>query len=55
MTKEIVPYDTRMKLVDEIAKLSEFIDKDKGFKIFLLKGGKIDSMHEWSEDIEKVN
>lgn len=55
MTKEIIPYDTRMKLVHEIAKLSEFIDNDIGFKIFLLKSGKVDSMYEWSEDIEKVN
>jgi len=55
MTKEIVPYDTRMKLVDEIAKLSEFIDNDKCFKIFLFKSGKIDSMYEWSENIENFN
>jgi len=46
MTKEVVPYPTRMKLVDEIKKLSQFIDGDKTFKIFLLKGNKIDSMFE---------
>ena len=46
MTKEVVPYPTRMKLVDEIKKLSQFIDGDKTFKIFLLKGNKIDSMVE---------
>jgi hypothetical protein len=46
MTKEIVPYYTRMELVSEIEKLSQFMDEDRNFKIFLLKGNEIDSMFE---------
>jgi len=45
MTKEIVPYDSRMMLVDKFKNLYEFIDKDNSFKIFILKGDKIDSLY----------
>ncbi len=44
MTKEIVPYGTRSKLVDKFKELYSFIESDsKIFKIFILKDGKIDS------------
>jgi len=49
LTKEVVPYDTRLKLVDRFEKLSDFMDNDKTFKIFILKDGQIDSLFERGE------
>mgnify|MGYP007002413529 CR=1 FL=1 len=46
LTKEVVPYDTRLILLDKIRNLSVFMDSDRSFKIFILKDGKIDSMWE---------
>ena len=47
LTREIIPYETRMVLMDKFKALSDFIDSDKTFKIFILKEGKIDSMYTW--------
>lgn len=49
MTKEIVGYDTRMKMVEKIAEINNDIDNDKSFKIFILVDGKVNSMWERSE------
>ncbi len=46
MTKEVVPYQMRMKLIERIKSLSDFMDTDTAFKIFLLKDGQIDSIYE---------
>lgn len=46
LTKEVVPYETRLKLLDKMRGLSEFMAHDRNFKIFILKDGKIDSLWE---------
>lgn len=46
ITKEIVPYETRIMLLNKLQNLSDKIDNDKSFKVFILKNGKIDSMFE---------
>lgn len=46
LTKEIIPYNTRVMLIERFQHLESFISDDKSFKIFLLKNGKIDSMYE---------
>ena len=46
LTKEILSYDTRIKLCERIKELDSYISNDNKFKIFLLKGGKIDSVWE---------
>lgn len=48
LTKEIISYDTRIKLCERIKELDSYISNDNKFKIFLLKGGKIDSV--WERD-----
>jgi len=48
MTREVIPYETRLKLIDKFKTLSDFIDEDKTLKIFILQNGKIDSMYDWS-------
>lgn len=45
LTKEIVPYEARIKLLERVKCLSEFMDSDTAFKVFLLKDGQIDSMY----------
>lgn len=44
LTKEKVDYNTRMKMVDKIHELNDFIDNDRSFKIFILKDGKVNSI-----------
>jgi hypothetical protein len=46
LTKEVIPYDTRLRFLDKIRSLSEFMAHDRTFKIFILKDGKIDSLWE---------
>ena len=45
-TKEIIPYETRLKLLDKVRELAAFMEQDTGFKVFILKDGKVDSMFE---------
>ena len=45
MTKEIVPYETRQKLLDKVRGVNSFIDNDRTFKIFLVVNGKIDGLY----------
>jgi hypothetical protein len=47
MTKEIIPYYTQIKVLSEIERLSRFMDEDRSFKLFILKGNEIDAMFEW--------
>lgn len=46
MTKEVIPYETRIKILEKITELSEFMDSDKSFKIFILADGRVDSSFE---------
>lgn len=46
MTKEIIPYETRLNLLEQIRELNSFMGNDKSFKIFILKNNVIDSMYE---------
>ena len=48
LTKEKLSYNTRINLFEKGKNLKTFIDGDDGFKIFLLKNGKIDSV--WERD-----
>lgn len=48
LTKEVVPYETRIKMLEKVRGLSSFMDSDKSFKIFILKDDQIDSM--WKGD-----
>lgn len=45
MTKEVVPYETRLKLLEKIRELNSFIVNDRSFKIFLLVDGNIDGLY----------
>ena len=49
MTREIVGYNTRIKMVEKIAKINNDIDSDRSFKIFILVDGKVNSMWERGE------
>lgn len=49
MTKEIVPYDTRLVLLEKIKTLHSNIKQDNRFKIFLLVDGKVNSIWERSD------
>lgn len=49
LTMEVVNYDTRMKILDKINSLNEFIDNDNSFYIFILKDGKINSLWKRSD------
>ncbi len=46
MTREVVDYDTRIQMQEKIKELSEFMDKDNSFKIFILKDNNINSLWE---------
>lgn len=47
ITKEVVPNETRLKMLDGFKELYDFMEKDKGkFKVFLLKDGKLNSIWE---------
>lgn len=46
MTKEIVPYNARINMLNKVRELNEKMLKDNSFKIFLLVDGKIDSIWE---------
>lgn len=47
ITKEVVPNETRLKMLDGFKELYDFMEKDKGeFKVFLLKDGKLNSVWE---------
>ena len=47
ITREVVPNETRLKMLDGFKNLYGFMEKDKGeFKIFLLKDGKLNSVWE---------
>lgn len=45
MTKEVVPYETRLKLLEKVCELNNFIDSDRTLKIFLMVDGKIDGLY----------
>lgn len=47
ITREFVPNETRLKMLDGFKNLYDFMEKDKGeFKVFLLKDGKLNSVWE---------
>lgn len=47
ITREVVPNETRLKMLDGFKNLYDFMEKDKGeFKVFLLKDGKLNSVWE---------
>ena len=47
ITREVVPNDTRLKMLEGFKNLYDFMEKDKGeFKVFLLKEGKLNSIWE---------
>ena len=47
VTREVVPNETRLKMLDGFKNLYNFMEKDKGeFKVFLLKDGKLNSVWE---------
>lgn len=46
LTKEIIPHNTRLMLMENFQQLENFVNSDKNFKIFLLNNGKIDSIYE---------
>lgn len=46
LTKEIVNYNARMKLVEKVRNLNDMIDNDNSLKIFILVDGKINSFWE---------
>ncbi len=46
MTREVVGLETRLRMVDKIKELDDYVKSDKSFKIFILKDGKINSMWE---------
>lgn len=46
LTKEVIPYETRLRLLDKVRELNSFMDNDRSFKIYILKDGKVDSMWE---------
>ena len=48
LTKEVLSYNTRIKLCEKMKELDNYVSTDKKFKIFLLKDGKIDSV--WERD-----
>lgn len=50
MTKEIIPFETRLTLLDKTRQMYENIATDKRFKVFLLVDGKINSV--WERDTE---
>ena len=51
LTKEVVPYETRIRMLEKVRSLSLFMDNDKSFKIFILKDGQIDSMWEGADSV----
>ena len=48
MSKEIIPYKTRVLLEEKIKEMDNFVNNDNTFKIFLLTDGKINSV--WERD-----
>ena len=46
MTKEIVPYESRLKLLEKTKQMYDNIGSDDRFKVFLLFNGKINSVWE---------
>lgn len=47
VTREVVPNETRLKMLEGFKNLYDFMEKDKGeFKVFLLKDGKLNSIWE---------
>ncbi len=47
ITREVVPNETRLKMLGGFKNLYDFMEKDKGeFKVFLLKDGKLNSVWE---------
>lgn len=47
ITREVVPNETRLKMLEGFKNLYAFMEKDKGeFKVFLLKEGKLNSIWE---------
>lgn len=50
MTREIVPYSVRVRLLDKMRDLSEFTDSDNELNIFLLVDGKVNSV--WRKGTE---
>lgn len=47
ITREVVPNETRLKMLEGFKNLYDFMEKDKGeFKVFLLKEGKLNSIWE---------
>lgn len=50
ITREIVPYSTRIRLLNKMRELNEFTDNDNELNIFLLVDGKINSV--WRKGTE---
>ena len=46
MSREVVPYQSRIALLNKFSELDAVINSDKEMKIFILKDGKIDSVWE---------
>ena len=46
MTKEIVPYHTRIACLEKTRQMYSNMDSDNRFKVFLLVDGKINSVWE---------
>jgi len=50
ITREFVPNETRLKMLEGFKELYDFMEKDKSeFKVFLLKDGKLNSIWERNE------
>lgn len=52
MTKEIVPYHTRLAYLEKTRQMYKNMDSDNHFKVFLLVDGKVNSVWERFEDAE---
>lgn len=52
MTKEIVPYHTRLAYLEKTRQMYKNMDSDNRFKVFLLVDGKVNSVWERFEDEE---
>ena len=50
MTKEIIPFETRIALLEKTGKMYENMAADNRFKVFLIADGKINSV--WERDSE---
>ena len=49
MTKEVVPYRTRLMFLEKTKQMYENMDIDNRFKVFLLVDGEVNSVWERSD------